>query len=123
MPAITRKTKIDASAFYDTEENPKQLIHLLHHHICKTGELEKLILDYEYGKGKIENIGILKDSLVSDHNLKGKFKAEYQISEFSMCAAIDYTDDHAMDIDFAIDKDTNELILTGETRYERSDEL
>lgn len=123
MPAITRKTKIDASAFYDTEENHKQLIHLLHHHICKTGELEKLILDYEYGKGKIENIGILKDSLVSDHNLTGKFKAGYQISEFSMCAAIDYTDDHAMDIDFVIDKVTNELILTGETRYERLDEL
>ena len=123
MPSITRKTKIDASAFYDTKENNKQLVHLLEHHICKTGELEKLILDYEYGKGKIENIEILKNTLVSDYSLKGKFKAGYQISEFSMCAAIDYTDNHAMDIDFVIDKITNELILTGETRYERSDEL
>jgi hypothetical protein len=123
MSAITRKTKIEASVFDDSKENTKQLIQLLEHHICKTGELERLILNYEYGKGKIENIGILKDTLVSDENLKGKFKAGYQISEFSMCAAIDYTDNHSMDIDFAIDKNTNELILTGETRYERSDEI
>lgn len=123
MPAITRKTKIEASLFYDAKENKKQLIHLLEHHINKTGELEQLILDYEYGKGKIENIEIIKDTLGSDDNLKGKFKAGYQISEFSMCAAIDYTDNHAMDIDFEIDKTANELILTGETRYERSDEI
>lgn len=123
MSAITRKTKIEASLFYDTKENNKQFIQLLEHHINKTGELDELILDYEYGKGKIENVEILKDTLISDENLKGKFKACYQISEFSMCAAIDYTDTHTMDIDFAIDKDTNELILTGETRYERFDEI
>ncbi|WP_214226273.1 hypothetical protein [Pedobacter sp. B4-66] len=123
MSAITRKTKIDASLFYDTKDNNKQLIQLLEHHINKTGELEKLILDYEYGKGKIDNIEILKDTLVSNENLIGKFKAGYHISEYSICAAIDYTDVHSMDIDFAIDKDTNELILTGETRYERFDEI
>jgi len=121
MSAITRKTKIDAS-FFDIS-NIENLNQLLESHINETGELDKLILEYEYGKGKIENVRVLKDSLSSNANLNGKFKAAYQLSEYSICAAIDYTDDHTMDIDFSIDKTTNELTLTGETRYERFDEL
>lgn len=122
MSVITRKTKINSSGI-ETANGTESLNHLLEVLINESGELDKLILEYEYGKGKIENVKVLKDSLSSDANLKGKFKAVYQISEYSICAAIDYTDDHTMDIDFAIDKTSNELILTGETRYERFDEL
>lgn len=123
MSAITRKTKIDASLFNTENTKNESFRQLLESHINESGELDKLILEYEYGKGKIENVKVLKGSLSSDSNLKGKFKAAYQLSEYSICAAIDYTDDHTMDIDFSIDKTTNELTLTGETRYERFDEL
>ena len=123
MSVITRKTQIDAAVFDTANAGNEGINKLLEFHINETGELDKLILEYEYGKGKIENVKVLEGSLSSDSNLKGKFKATYQISEYSICAAIDYTDDHTMDIDFAVDKTTNELTLTGETRYERYDEL
>ncbi|MHA4895312.1 hypothetical protein ACXZ1K_11205 [Pedobacter sp. PWIIR3] len=82
-----------------------------------------LILDYEYGKGNLQNVKPDVDSLIITNNLEGSLLVGYDINEFSLCAAIDYTAAFAMKIDFKIDFRLGKIIFTGEERYERNDEF
>ncbi|TDQ11391.1 hypothetical protein [Pedobacter metabolipauper] len=91
--------------------------------IDQSGALEKLILDYEYGKGKIQNVSIIPDTIMFTEKGRGRFKAGYDINEYSLCAAIDYIGENKMDITFDIDDKKNQLFLSGENRIERVDEL
>lgn len=85
--------------------------------------LYKLLLIYEYGKGNLNNISLISDSLSFTTALKGYFKTGYDISEFSLCAAIDYTAQYDMRIDFEVNPAKAELLLSGEDIRERFDEI
>lgn len=121
MSIITRKIPTDIDPLKTDLTNNTLLIQYVKNQLAKTEELEKLIIDYEYGKGRIQEIKIIKDSFIVTGKLKGSFKCSYEINEYSLCAAIDYTTTYSMTIDFEIVD--NDLILSGEQRYERSDEI
>ncbi|MGY4385017.1 hypothetical protein ACVWYN_002053 [Pedobacter sp. UYP24] len=91
--------------------------------IFVSGVFYTLLLDYEYGKGNLQNISAKSNSIEFTSSTAGFLYLGYDINEFSMCAAIDYTTEYTMKIDFKIDYDTNKIIFTGEERYERQDEL
>ncbi|HKG04998.1 MAG TPA: hypothetical protein VKB19_00995 [Pedobacter sp.] len=91
--------------------------------VTKSGALEGLILEYEYGKGKLQQVQMVPESLSFKDETSGSFKASYELNEFSLCAAIDYTASNYMIIDFELDKAKNEITLNGEEIRERSDEI
>jgi len=103
--------------------NPDTLQQQLSRLITEKGILEGLILEYEYGKGKLQHAHIIPDSFILNDETSGQFKAGYELNEFSLCAAIDYTAKDAMTIQFKIDQIGQEITLTGEQRNERFDEL
>lgn len=80
--------------------------------------LYTLILDYEYGKGNLQNVTLSPGSLVFTSEDTGTLKVNYDINEFSVCSAFDYTGAYAMLLNFKLDKHTGEVSLTGEERYE-----
>lgn len=91
--------------------------------VIEQGTLESLILEYEYGKGKLQHVHVIAGSFALSNETSGVFKAGYELNEFSMCAAIDYTATETMTIRFESDKTSGEVTLTGEQRNERFDEL
>jgi hypothetical protein len=80
--------------------------------------LYTLMLDYEYGKGNLQNVTLSPGSLVFTSKNTGTLKVNYDINEFSVCAALDYTGAYSMILNFKIDQNTGEISLTGEERYE-----
>lgn len=80
--------------------------------------LYTLMLDYEYGKGNLQNVTLSKDSLVFHSENTGELKVNYDINEFSVCSALDYTGAYTMLLNFELDQESGELSLTGEERYE-----
>lgn len=80
--------------------------------------LYTLMLDYEYGKGNLQNVTLSPGSLVFTSKDTGTLKVNYDINEFSVCAALDYTGAYSMILNFKIDQNTGEISLTGEERYE-----
>jgi hypothetical protein len=48
----------------------------------------------------------------------GSLSVSYDISEFSVCSALDYTGTYKMLLNFKLDLERGEVILTGEERYE-----
>jgi len=93
----------------------------LEQQINSSPALESLVLEYEYGNGKLQLVKIVPGSLVLESDTEGKFEAGYELNEFSLCAAIDYTATHRMVVKFSINEQT--VVLTGEDRRERSDEI
>ena len=77
-----------------------------------------LILHYEYGKGNLQNVNLIGDSLKFETDTLGTIEVGYDINEFSVCAALDFTGEYRMTVKFKIDIDNKLLILTGEERYE-----
>jgi hypothetical protein len=80
--------------------------------------LYTLILDYEYGKGNLQNVALIKDSIVFTSEGTGTLRVSYDINEFSVCAALDYTGAYTMLLHFKLNAITREISLTGEERYE-----
>lgn len=80
--------------------------------------LYTLILHYEYGKGNIQNVQLIKDSINFETDSSGTLAVGYDINEFSVCAAIDYTGQYKMLLHFVLDPLNLSLLLTGEERYE-----
>ena len=80
--------------------------------------LYTLMLDYEYGKGNLQNVTLSKDSLVFQSESTGELKVNYDINEFSVCAALDYTGAYTMLLSFRLDTEESEVSLTGEERYQ-----
>ena len=80
--------------------------------------LYTLMLDYEYGKGNLQNVTLSNDSLVFKSKNTGELKVNYDINEFSVCAALDYTGAYTMLLKFELDPEKGEVSLTGEERYE-----
>jgi hypothetical protein len=80
--------------------------------------LYTLMLDYEYGKGNLQNVALIEDSLIASTDSTGTFKLSYDINEFSVCAALDYTGAYTMVVNYKLNLDAGELVLTGEDRYE-----
>lgn len=95
----------------------------LEQEIANSGKLDALILEYEYGNGKLQHVHIIPETLKFNSDTEGRFNAGYELNEYSLCAAIDYTATNDMVIDFKINKFNNEIILTGEDRLERLDEI
>lgn len=91
--------------------------------VMELGVLESLILEYEYGKGKLQHVHVIPGSFELNDEASGQFKAGYELNEFSLCAAIDYTATENMIVHFKIDTTIGEITLTGEQRNERFDEL
>lgn len=80
--------------------------------------LYTLILHYEYGKGNLQNVNLIGDSLKFDTDTLGTIEVGYDINEFSVCAALDFTGEYRMTVQFKIDVDNQVLAITGEERYE-----
>ncbi|MBC7567873.1 MAG: hypothetical protein H7223_13015 [Pedobacter sp.] len=80
--------------------------------------LYTLMLDYEYGKGNLQNVELVDDSLIFTSAHAGILKVSYDINEFSICSALDYTGAYKMLLNFQIDVQTGEISLTGEERFE-----
>ncbi|MES2454552.1 MAG: hypothetical protein V4594_03385 [Bacteroidota bacterium] len=93
----------------------------LEQQINSSPALASLILEYEYGNGKLQLVKIVSGSLVLENDTQGHFEVGYELNEFSLCAAIDYTATHRMVVKFSINEQT--VVLTGEDRRERSDEI
>lgn len=90
--------------------------------LLNSGVLESLILEYEYGNGKLQHIHLAPDTLIFHDEKNGQFQVGYELSEYSLCAAIDYTTTYHMFVSFS-KTENDEIVLTGEERNERSDEL
>ena len=80
--------------------------------------LYTLILHYEYGKGNLQNVNLIGNSLQFETDTSGTIQVGYDINEFSVCAALDFTGEYQMTVQFKIDVDNQALTLTGEERYE-----
>ncbi|MEJ7557678.1 MAG: hypothetical protein WKF66_05170 [Pedobacter sp.] len=80
--------------------------------------LYTLILDYEYGKGNLSNVKLIENSLVMNSEATGSFRVSYDINEFSVCSALDYTGVYSMLLNFVLNWESAEIVLTGEDRYE-----
>ena len=117
MTRYTEKLKITAEEIgqmTDSEQTPKQLEHIL----SESKILYTIILNYEYGKGNLQNVKLLQDSLVFKSENSGVLSVSYDINEFSVCAAIDFTGAYRMTLDFELDLSQGEISLTGEERYD-----
>jgi hypothetical protein len=115
---VTRRFRSDLAL----EQENKFFLRDLEKELLSNGILQDLILEYEYGKGKLQHIHIIPGTLTFQNKDNGQLSAGYELNEYSLCAAIDYTASHQMWIKVAIENQ-NEFVLTGEMRYERSDEL
>jgi hypothetical protein len=90
----------------------------LEEQLANSKVLYTLILDYEYGKGNLQNVALERNSLCFTTANTGTMKVTYDINEFSVCSALDYTGAYSMILNFNLDTATNEISLTGEERYE-----
>jgi len=90
----------------------------LEEQLANSKVLYTLILDYEYGKGNLQNVALERNSLCFITANTGTVKVTYDINEFSVCSALDYTGAYSMILNFNLDTATNEISLTGEERYE-----
>jgi hypothetical protein len=117
MTRYTEKFKISSeriAQMTDPEQMPKQLEDIL----SESKVLYTIILNYEYGKGNLQNVKMVKDSLVFKAENSGIVEVSYDINEFSVCAAIDFTGAHNMTLSFELDFSQGEISLTGEERYD-----
>ena len=119
MTMITYSEKISLSPdlikdIADSDHPYQQLEAIL----LASNVLYTLMLDYEYGKGNLHNVKLIENSLVMSSETTGTVNVSYDISEFSVCSALDYTGAYTMRLDFKLDLKSGEVILTGEERYE-----
>ncbi|MFP5080167.1 hypothetical protein [Pedobacter sp. JCM 36344] len=117
MISYTEKIKLSAKSIANIKEgnlDSKKLEAIL----SDSKVLYTLILDYEYGKGNLQNVELVDDSLIFTSAYGGILKVSYDINEFSVCSALDYTGEYKMLLNFQIDVQTGGISLTGEERYE-----
>ena len=98
----------------ESDSKPKYLETIL----SGSKALYTLMLDYEYGKGNLQNVTLSPNSLVFTSEYSGTLKVNYDINEFSVCSALDYTGAYTMPLNFKLNQQTGEISLTGEERYE-----
>jgi hypothetical protein len=98
----------------DKEQLSKQLADIL----SESKILYTIILNYEYGKGNLQNVKLVKDSIVFNSGNSGVLRVSYDINEFSVCAAIDFTGAYSMILSFSLDLSQGEIRITGEERYD-----
>lgn len=102
-------------AIVDQPSNaPKILQEELSNH--KT-EISYLIDNYLPGRYKVSIFKII--DLVFGAELQGTFKINYNATEFSGCELTETELENFINVNFAIDKDTLQIILTGEEIRER----
>lgn len=80
-------------------------------------EISYLIDNYLPGRYKVSVFKII--DLVFGAELQGTFKINYNATEFSGCELTETELDNFINVNFAIDKDTLQVILTGEEIRER----
>ncbi|MEQ7801680.1 hypothetical protein ABDJ41_17930 [Pedobacter sp. ASV1-7] len=80
-------------------------------------EISYLIDNYLPGRYKVSIFKIT--DLIFGAELQGTFKINYNATEFSGCELTETELDNFINVNFAIDKDTLQVILTGEEIRER----
>ena len=81
--------------------------------------IQDLLFNYHYDKReRVYELSLEENSLVFEGN-KGSFRVLYMIGFFNACADLDYNAPEKMKIDFSINRDIKEIILTGEYWPER----
>ncbi|WP_316810145.1 hypothetical protein [Pedobacter heparinus] len=80
-------------------------------------EISYLIDNYLPGRYKVSIFKIIE--LVFTDELHGKFRINYNATEFSGCELTETELANFINVNFAIDKDTFQVILTGEEIRER----
>lgn len=97
-----------------TSNAPKILQEDLSNH---KNEISYLIDNYLPGRYKVSVFKII--DLVFGAELQGTFKIVYNATEFSGCELTESELDNFINVNFAIDKNTLQVILTGEAIRER----
>ncbi|MES2830020.1 MAG: hypothetical protein V4687_17820 [Bacteroidota bacterium] len=123
MTVVSKQTVFTAAMKNALEVIPQEGPGQLEAAILNSGILYSIILEYEYGKGNLQDVRQVTNSLTFNGTHTGMLMVSYAINEFSMCAAIDYTERFVMKIEFKINLFQTEITFSGEQRYERNDEF
>ena len=118
MKIPEEKLSISPSIIQSIVDQPSDALKIMQEELSnhKT-EISYLLDNYLPGRYKVAAFNIV--DLLFGTNLKGKFKINYNATEFSGCELTETELDNFINVNFAIDKDTLQVILTGEEIRER----
>lgn len=118
MKIPKEKLSISASIAQSIVDQPSDASQILKEELSKhETEISYLIDNYLPGRYKVAVFKIT--DLIVGADLEGKFKINYNATEFSGCELTETTLANFISVNFAIDKDTLQVILTGEEIRER----
>ncbi|MEJ2883842.1 hypothetical protein [Pedobacter sp. GR22-6] len=118
MKIPEEKLSISPSIIQSIVDQPSDAPKILQEELSKhKTEISYLLDNYLPGRYKVAVFKII--DLVFGAEFQGKFKINYNATEFSGCELTETELDNFINVNFAIDKDTLQIILIGEEIRER----